>query len=499
MSVEDAMGAKKLSTPSPPSHLINTMESKPVDVLVLDAAPLITQTASALQQYATSFFTTPGVYGELKDEHTRNQLLLWAENLVVRQPKQSSIDKVSAFAKLTGDFSVLSLNDIHIIALAYELENEKSGDKHLRKYPGEKLDFEEQQEQKPRREYVKREEEVEEMPQEDDDGFQMVKKKNRVSRKWRNKDREAKRTEETLNVENSVISESPEVCENPVASETTEDSQISETTETTEISESTETEISDNTEAPENSETSQLTEEYNEDDDDGDWITPENLQEEIIKDNNESVQDIHQHDAIPVALATGDFACQNVTMQIGLKLMNYVTGKQIRRVRNYMYRCHACFTMVPMPKSGQPKHFCPKCGGNTLLRCAVSVDNVTGKVTPHLKRNFQWINKGQVYSLASPLSKNSQKQQGNRGYQHNKENRHKKLQDPVILREDQKEYAQALKDDAWQRKKNEKMLQEWIGGGSADNFVSPFVSSSKHSGVKVGRGRGANAVKGKKK
>ena len=28
----------------------------------------------------------------------------------------------------------------------------------------------------------------------------------------------------------------------------------------------------------------EMTEEYNEDDDDGEWITPENLQEEIIKD-----------------------------------------------------------------------------------------------------------------------------------------------------------------------------------------------------------------------
>lgn len=463
-----------------PLYILNLImaQSKPVDVLVLDAAPLITQSASALQQYATKFFTTPGVYGELQDEHTRNQLLLWAEDLIVRQPKQVYVDKVSNFSKLTGDFSVLSLNDIHIIALAYELEYEKSGDKDLRKFPGEKLASDNQEEQRPRREYVRREEEeVEEEPEEDDDGFQTVKKKNRVSRKWRNKNRQNEQNREILNEETLKVEETAapqsESNQEPVQPEGGKDE--------------------------EDLEKSNLTEEYNEEDDDGDWITPENLQEEIIKDNNESVQDIQQQESIPVALSTGDFACQNVTMQIGLKLMNYMSGKQIRRVRNYMYRCHACFTMIPMPKSGQPKHFCPKCGGNTLLRCAVSVDTATGKVTPHLKRNFQWINKGQVYSLASPLSKNSQKQQGNKGYQHNKENRHKKLQDPVILREDQKEYAQALKDDAWQRKKNEKMLQEWIGGGSADNFISPFGSQQRHSGVKVGRGRGANAVKGKKK
>ena len=79
------------------------------------------------------------------------------------------------------------------------------------------------------------------------------------------------------------------------------------------------------------------------------------------------------------------------------------------------------------------------------MRCAVSVDNKTGKITPHLKQNFQWIRRGERYSLPSPLSKNQKKLQGNGGYQHNKENRHKSLQTPLILNEDQKEYQRALK------------------------------------------------------
>ena len=115
------------------------MSEKPVEQLVLDATPLITQSASALQQYASRYFTTPGVKAELRDEHARNQLLLWGDSLVVRQPKQEFIDKVSAFAKLTGDYSVLSMNDIHIIALAYELQYERNGDEQLRKFPGQKL------------------------------------------------------------------------------------------------------------------------------------------------------------------------------------------------------------------------------------------------------------------------------------------------------------------------------------------------------------------------
>lgn len=469
---------------------------KPVESLVLDATPLITQSTSALQQYATQFYTTPGVRAELRDEHARNQLLLWADALIVRQPKQEFIDKVSAFAKLTGDYSVLSMNDVHIIALAYELEHEKCGDAGLRAYPGQKLAGDEQeQERKPRNAAFEAEEQQE--PEEEDDGFQVVTRKKKLSRKqWskqfhtqRRAEEQAAAEQELTELKENISEESENTAEQPTA-----ESELTEESEPT--AESDQADIEGQEEAEE---VSDLQEEYDEDDDDGDWITPENLKETILKDDDEVVQEANEESTIPVALSTGDFSCQNVTIQIGLKLMNYVSGKQIKRVRNYMYRCHACFAMLPMPKSGVRKHFCPKCGGDTLIRCAVSVDTTTGKVTPHLKKNFQWITRGQVYSLSSPLSKSTKKQQGRAGYQHNKENRHKNLQDPVILREDQKEYAQALKDEAWARKKNEKMLQEWVGGGSADNLDSPFTMSHRGAGVRVGRGRGANANKGKRR
>lgn len=461
---------------------------------MLDATPLITQSASALQQFASFFYTTPGVHAELKDEHSRNQLLIWSDTLKVRQPKQQYIDKVSGFAKLTGDYSVLSMNDVHIIALAYELECEKNGDKKLRKFPGQKLDGDEVREYKPRTF-----EAPEIQQEEDDDGFQVVVKKVQKSRKqWRKEaiERREQREAEEQEQREREEQEQREAEEKKQQEKEEKEQQEREEKKLQEVQE----EVDEQVESQETVEGDDgLGEEYNDDDDDGEWITPDNLQEELLKDNNETVHDTNEETTISVALSTGDFACQNVTMQIGLNLMNHVSGKQIKRVRNYMYRCHACFAMTPMGKSGQAKHFCSKCGGNTLLRCAVSIDNVTGKVTPHLKANFQWIKRGQVFSIASPLSKNSQKVAGNRGYQHNKENRHKTLQDPVILREDQKEYTQALKDDAWQRRKSEKLLLEWIPGGSADNFISPFGASQRISGVRVGRGRQANASKGKKK
>lgn len=477
-----------------------------VKSLILDASPLITTPASVLQGLAKTFYTTPGVYGELKDEQLRNQLLLWGDALKIRQPKPEFISKVHLFAKMTGDSTVLSLNDVHIIALAYEIEAELNGVGRLRTHPGQQLPGdkakEERREERKEAKNDSKESEPKERLQEnnleatqkeevaeenstkdEDDGFTTVNRRVRKTRKhWRDEHIKRREEREAEKQKESKKNEENEKVEN-------EENEKEENGEK-ENEEKKEEKTKENTE---------LSAEYDEDDDDGEWITPENLQEELLKDKGEVIQDNNTEDVSvhqEVAFATGDFACQNVAMQIGISLMNYTTGKQIMRVRNYMYRCHACFRLTPIPKSGQAKHFCPKCGGATLLRCAVSIDQDTGKITPHLKTNFIWINRGNKYSLPSPLSKNQTKRVGQAGYQHNKNNRHKMFQNPELLREDQKEYTQALKDEEWQRRQNEKMMLEWIGGGSADNFVSPFsLGNARTGGVKVNKGRYANASK----
>lgn len=155
-----------------------------------------------------------------------------------------------------------------------------------------------------------------------------------------------------------------------------------------------------------------------------------------------------------------------------------------------MLRCHACFALVPIPKDNTPKHFCPSCGGATLRRVAVSVNSETGKITPHLKKNFQWRTRGNVFSMPSPLSKNTSKKYGNKGYQH----RGNDKMDVGFFSEDQREYQQAIKNAKWQQRQNEKAFEDFIGGGSADNFVSPFFTGAdvKQVHVRVGKGRFAN-------
>jgi RNA-binding protein NOB1 len=483
---------------------------KKIENLVLDAGPLITQSASSIQQHANYFWTTPGVFSELKDDNVRQQLVIWSDTLKIRHPKEASIKRVTDFSRLTGDYAVLSANDLHIIALAYELECEQNGgDWRLRKYPGEdktkkelseqpdaeQPDAEQPDAEQPDAEQPDAEQPDAEQPADAEQPQQAhVKKPRRRGGKKQREKREAQLQKE--------LDETPLSLEAPDASDVAgtdgnADASVNDGNADASVNDG-------NADAGD----AALSEAYQDSDDDGDWITPENLQEELLKDANEQISELlTQRTAanggplIKVALSTGDFACQNVSMQMGLNLMNSVLGKQIKRVRNYMYRCHACFRLTPIPKNGQPKHFCPKCGGATLLRCAVSIDRATGKVTPHLKANFQWIKRGEKFSIPSPQLKNQTRREGNGGYQHNKQNRHRDLQNPLLLREDQKEYQQALKNDEWQRRQNDKMLQEWIGGGSADNYMSPFstVQGIRPLGVRLGRGRYVNLSRGKKK
>lgn len=447
-----------------------------VQNLILDAGPLITQPASQLQQLADSFFTTPGVYNELKDETVRNQLIVWGDTLKVRHPKKASIDAVVHFAKLTGDSTVLSQNDLHIIALAYEIDVESNnGICRLRKYPGEirEEDRAAIAEAKRRRELKAKElqqndksgvsqevaADVEENEEEADgkhfdaDGFEIVTRKSKKGRKPKQQPKVVPQTE-------------PEIKE--VSTENTDENANNEANE------------------------EKLEAEYDEDDDCGDWITPDNIAATIAKEEDSEEVEAEATSATksPCALASGDFAVQNVALQLGMNLMNTMSGLQIRRLRNYMLRCHACFALVPIPKDNTPKHFCPSCGGATLRRIAVSVNSETGKITPHLKKNFQWRTRGNVFSMPSPLSKNTSKKYGNKGYQH----RGNDKMDVGFFSEDQREYQQAIKNAKWQQRQNEKAFEDFIGGGSADNFVSPFFTGAdvKQVHVRVGKGRFAN-------
>jgi RNA-binding protein NOB1 len=87
-----------------------------------------------------------------------------------------------------------------------------------------------------------------------------------------------------------------------------------------------------------------------EDDDEGEWITPENVSMHkaralgLTPSENGSVKG-KSKEIIPVGCITADFAMQNSLLQMDLSLVG-MEGKRIQKVKTWVLRCHACFKYV---------------------------------------------------------------------------------------------------------------------------------------------------------
>ena len=104
------------------------------------------------------------------------------------------------------------------------------------------------------------------------------------------------------------------------------------------------------------------------------------------------------------ACATTDFAMQNVILQMNLELVS-VDGARVRRLKTWVTRCGACFTVYHGNKEREKaggRMFCDKCGSNMMQRVACSVDRGTGRLKLHLKRNYRVNTRGTKFSLPKP-------------------------------------------------------------------------------------------------
>ena len=86
------------------------------------------------------------------------------------------------------------------------------------------------------------------------------------------------------------------------------------------------------------------------DDDEGIWITPENVSLHKARALGLTPSDrdsttAKNKEIIPVGCMTADFAMQNVLLQMGLSLVG-MEGKKIQKVKTWVLRCHACFKWV---------------------------------------------------------------------------------------------------------------------------------------------------------
>ncbi|KAL4996309.1 Nin one binding Zn-ribbon like-domain-containing protein [Aspergillus recurvatus] len=430
--------------------MVETTTTKPVHTIVLDAGPILKNNPplSTLLSRCEELVTTPSVVAEIRDPDARQRLeTMYLPFLKQRTPSPKSFAVLSEFARKTGDRAVLSRTDIEVLALAYELECERNGgDWRLRSVPGQK-----RVNGKPP---VKSAEQQEEQQPED-------------------------------------AAKADEAAENSALEEVTEDLKAT-TLETKEDESNTENQAGPELEVTDNSQgdVSTSQEPSNEDEaeeevdgaasesDGGEWITPSNLKKRQARDEAGDATAASEVKVMQVATMTTDFACQNVLLQMNLNLLSTATLQRISHLKSFIKRCHACFSTT----KDMNKQFCPRCGGDTLTRVSCTTDS-NGQFKMHLKKNMQWNNRGNVFSVPKPVhgSANGKwKGGGGKGGWGTE----------LIFAEDQKEYIKATAEQSRKlRRERDLMDEDYLPG------ILTGERNKQTGRIRVGAGRHVNSRK----
>ncbi|KAK4239400.1 RNA-binding protein NOB1 [Achaetomium macrosporum] len=433
---------------TPASSAQTTTSPKPVHSLVIDANAIIKNdpTVSTLLAQAEELYTIPAVISEIRDEATRSRFqTTLSPFLKLRNPRPESVQFVTTFARKTGDLQVLSKPDLHLLALTYDLEVERNGgDWRLRREPNQKG-----VNGKP----PGKEEANAEGPRETETEGNSV----------------SEPSVATTDVAKGEDSSAPEAAEevSPPAEETPSRS-VTDRLGSLNISGSGAQDTSPATEGAGESA------EEEDDDGGGEWITPSNIKKYQARENSlvapQTVQRVLQ-----AALITADMAMRNVALRMNLNLLDSGFSR-ITFLKTWVLRCHGCFKVC----KDTSKQFCPGCGQPTLTRVSCSTD-AAGNFTLHLKKNFQYNKRGNVYSIPKPTHGSASGKGHNvRGGGKNGWGRE------LILAEDQKEYQKKIEEE--RRTKYRDLMDQ--------DYLPSILTGSRHSGsgrVKIGAGRDINA------
>lgn len=412
---------------------------KPIHSLVIDAGPIIKNSppVSTLLAQSEAIFTIPSVVAEIRDEVTRARVeTTLLPFLTQRNPHPDTVKIVQDFARRTGDLAVLSNTDIQLIALARDLECERNGgDWRLRNVPGQKRT---------------------------------------------NGPPPAKPAPEAPSTSEATADHeaAPAGSEEPAAANDATEA-VTSALSSTHICD----EPSSSADVPPedaSGSASGATEAGSESDSDNDgWITPSNIKKKQARDqmlSAETTEDTSK--TLQAAIMTTDFAMQNVILQMNLNLLS-PSLHRVRHLKTFVLRCHACF----LTTKEMNKQFCPRCGKPSLTRVTCTTTQ-NGEFKLHLKKNMQWNNRGERYSMPKPASKSASGRitagGGKDGWGAG-----------LILAEDQKEYVRAITQE--KRQKQRDLMDE-------DYLPSILTGERNRSGgrPKVGAGRNVNAAKKKR-
>ncbi|KAK0727810.1 Nin one binding Zn-ribbon like-domain-containing protein [Lasiosphaeria miniovina] len=461
-----ALGGSTHSTTSPiPAP---ATPAKAVHCLVLDANAIIKNdpTVSTLIAQADELYTIPAVVAEIRDEATRSRFEITLRPfLKIRTPRPESVQFVTSFARRTGDLQVLSAPDLHLLALTYDLELEKNGgDWRLRREPNQKTIN-----GKPPGAVEAAQEGQSTTAEEVGTATEQLETGAEIAKEVDSSVAVEDKLEAAAEVNDALAEPKEEASEASVQATTNE---LEEKLEDLDLS----GQVSEDAavDAPEEVEGSGSESEEN--DGAGEWITPSNIKKHQARENTHKAPQPIQR-TLKAALITADMAMRHVALRINLNLLD--TGfSRITYLKTWVLRCHGCWKVC----KDMSKQFCPSCGQPTLTRVSCSTD-ASGNFKLHLKQNFQYNNRGNVYSIPKPTHGSASgklanvKGGGKQGWG-----------SQLILAEDQKEYSKILEED--RRTRYRDLMDE--------DYLPSILTGSRNSGhgrPKVGAPRNVNANK----
>ncbi|ORX42788.1 hypothetical protein DM01DRAFT_1329975 [Hesseltinella vesiculosa] len=385
-----------------------------INHLVIDTNAIIN--GISLKDSAQHFYTCPEVLAEVRSAHSRDFLTRLPFEIQLEDPSEEAIKAVIQFSKLTGDYASLSMPDIKVIALTYSLEARQNGIEHIRTEPIKQRPNGTLGSAPPPRQQIKiKTVEV------DEDGWEIAGSARKEVLKGKKK-KQPKKKQPASAKQQPELKEEPASEERPAEEEQpAEDDQPS----ASPVKEETAAAQAPTSSAPA-IDIDQLTQgiddvvistEPLDDEDDGEWITPENVDEFKAAALGVTPADYQRMNTMEVACMTNDFAMQNVLLQMNMNLVS-TGGHRITKIKNWVLRCHGCFSVT----SDMERKFCPKCGGATLNRVSCSTSS-SGQVRYHLKHDYTYNLRGTIFSMPNPKG----------GRVHNN----------IVLREDQREYVKA--------------------------------------------------------
>lgn len=314
-----------------------------------------------LQQIAEKMVTCQEVVDEIRNKRQLRRLVVLPYDLEIKHVFPENVQIITEFSKKTGDYPSLSLTDIKVMALTYQLEREKVGTDHLRTEPVQE------------RPIINTEKPADEINP-DITGFFLPGSQN------------PHKAEETEPAQETDPIQAEEDMANELQDFSAKFEKLNCNEDDLKVEEDILMPVKDQSSSEEQS--SSEGEEEEEDEDVG-WITPANIAIAKKQVNSQLMEEKH----VQVACITTDFAMQNVLKQMNLNV-SALDGRMIKQLRTYILRCYTCFKTTSI----MTKKFCPKCGNNTLKRVGASVDE-NGKMQIHINSRRPLTGRGKKFSL----------------------------------------------------------------------------------------------------